>query len=288
LTGAADLIPVSELPVRRLTGADLPAIVELAADRGWPAEESKWRLMLAVSEPYGVDDPVGGLAGIVVLTRYGDELAAVGMMLVASRHGRRGLGRRLMQHVLALAGRAVVYLTATDEGRPLYEQLGFRVAGSSVTYRGVLAADRQDATPAGVLPRPVAAADLDALAAVDAEVFGADRKRVLAELVTFADSFLTLPDPADGYAAAWTKDGTLVIGPVVAGDLAGAARLIAGLTARWRGPVRLDILGRHQELADWALARGLTRGDATALMTCGGDLPGARARLYGPVTVAIG
>jgi hypothetical protein len=123
---------------------------------------------------------------------------------------------------------------------------------------------------------------------VDAGVFGADRRRVLAELVAVADSFLMLPDPADGYAAAWAKDGTLVIGPVVAGGLASATRLIAGLTARWQGPVRLDILGRHQELADWALTRGLTSGDATALMTCGGDLPGARARLYAPVTVAIG
>ena len=71
------------------------------------AEHSKWRLMFAVSEPYGVDDPAGGLAGIVVLTRYGHRLAAVGMMVVASRHGRRGLGRRLMQHVLTLASGAV-------------------------------------------------------------------------------------------------------------------------------------------------------------------------------------
>jgi hypothetical protein len=86
---------ITELPVRRLGPADLGAIVALAGDRGWPAEESKWRLMFAVSEAYGVDDPVGGLAGIVVLTNYGSELAAVGMMLVASRYGRQGLGRRL-------------------------------------------------------------------------------------------------------------------------------------------------------------------------------------------------
>jgi GNAT superfamily N-acetyltransferase len=288
MSTAASLTPVAELPVRRLTDTDRPALTELAADRGWLGESGRWRLLLAVSEAYGVDDPAGGLAGVVVLTRYGSTLAAVGMMVVASRHSRQGLARRLMRHVLALAEDATVYLTATDQGRPLYDQLGFRAVDSSVTYRGMFAPDSAAAgTPGGPM-RPVTAADLDALAAADARVFGADRRHVLAELVTFADSFLMLGNPADGYAAAWTKDGTRVIGPIVAADLGAATRLIARLSAGWQGPVRLDILGRHQELADWALSRGLARGDTTALMTYGGDLPGDRARLYGPVTVAIG
>ena len=76
---------ITDLPVRRLGPADLPACIALAADRGWPPEENKWGLMFAVSEAYGVDDPAGGLAGTVVLTRHGTGLAAVGMMMVASR-----------------------------------------------------------------------------------------------------------------------------------------------------------------------------------------------------------
>jgi hypothetical protein len=61
------------LPIRRLSAADLAACVELAADRGWPPEQNKWRLF-AVGEAYGVDDPAGGLAAMVVLTRYGRQL----------------------------------------------------------------------------------------------------------------------------------------------------------------------------------------------------------------------
>ena len=66
-----------------------------------------------------------------MLTRYGSDLAAIGMMLVADRHGRKGLGGRLLRHALAQAGDAVVYLTATAYGRPLYERLGFRAIDSS-------------------------------------------------------------------------------------------------------------------------------------------------------------
>ena len=50
------------LPIRRLSPADLAACVELAADRGWPPERNKLRLLFAVGEGYGIDDPAGGLA----------------------------------------------------------------------------------------------------------------------------------------------------------------------------------------------------------------------------------
>ncbi len=276
---------LTDLPVRSLSEEDLPAIVELTADRGWPPQVSKWRLMFAVSEPYGVEDPAGGLAGIVVLTRYRPAFAAIGMMVVASRHARRGLGRKLMAHVLELAGGATVGLTATGEGRPLYERMGFRAVDTSVTYTGELAAGAAD-DPAEA--RRVTTADVAAIAAADAAAFGADRSAVLAELVTFADDFRVLGDAEDGYAACWGMDGTRVIGPVVASSLVAARGLITSLARGGTGPVRLDISGRHPQLARWAVSGGLAVRNQTTVMVSGADLPGDRARVYCPVSVAIG
>jgi predicted N-acetyltransferase YhbS len=62
------------------------------------------------------------------------------MMVAATRHARQGLGARLMRCALEQAGDAIVYLTATSDGRPLYERLGFAAIDSSVSYRGRLAA----------------------------------------------------------------------------------------------------------------------------------------------------
>ena len=108
----------------------------LSVDRGWSPERSKWSLLLGACQTFGVDAPDGrGLAGAVVLTRWGPDLASVGMMLVAARYGRRGLGRGLMEHVIAEAGDATVTLFATDLGRPLYEKLGFlRSAGACPSW----------------------------------------------------------------------------------------------------------------------------------------------------------
>lgn len=282
---------ITDLPVRQLSLTDLPAIVMLAGDRGWSPEENKWRLIFAVSEVYGVDDPAGGLAGTVVLTRYGSGLATVGMMLVASCHGRQGLGRRLMRHVLEAADGAVVYLTATEEGRPLYEQLRFQAVDTSTTYIGIFDASQPDGAAqrvASASPRPVTAARLRALSELDVDVFGADRRRVLAELVTFADRFVECGDPVSGYAAAWVNGDIAMVGPLVASDLATATILITSLANGRTGPMRLDVTGRHSDLARWAVAHGLSARGATTLMVHGGSLPGDRARLFGPVSVAIG
>jgi hypothetical protein len=60
------------------------------------------------------------------------------------------------------------------------------------------------------------------------------------------------------------------------------------VAAEENGPVRVDIRGRHLELATWAAARGLIpRGSAT-LMVHGGCLPGDRDKLFAPVSGATG
>jgi GNAT superfamily N-acetyltransferase len=294
----------ADLPVRQLSTADLPACLDLAADRNWIREEHKWQLLFEVSDVYGLDDLAGsGLAGSVVLTRYGPDLATIGMMLVAARYGRRGLGSRLMIHALEQAAGAVVFLTATDYGRPLYQKLGFRAIDTSVTHSGLLRAEPAGAGPAGAgparaepavagtavagttvpgtgSPRIATGADIGRLAAFDAMVFGAPRRNILTSLRSFAERVVV--------AAAWQNVGTLVVGPVVAADLPVAKALIGAVAADAGGPVRLDIVGRHAGLSEWAVASGLAAGNETALMVRGGDLPGDRGKLFAPVSVAIG
>jgi len=246
-------------PIRRLGTGDLRHCVALSIDRGWLPERSKWALLLAETEAFGVDAPDGGLAGCVVLARYGPDLGSVGMMLVAARYGRRGLGRALMEHLLAEAGAATVTLFATDQGRPLYV-------------------------------RPAADADMPAILGVDKAAFGADRSRLLLRLPAFAERLLVFEtaDGIAGYAAAWRNESATVIGPVVAPDDAAACQLITGLAAQARGPVRLDLDPDRPELPRWAFARGLQPVSRHAVMARGDWRPrGAPDHLFAPISVAL-
>jgi GNAT superfamily N-acetyltransferase len=307
--------------IRRLEPGDLKRCVALSIDRGWSPERSKWSLLLGVSEAFGVDAPDGrGLAGAVVLTRWGPDLASVGMMLVAARYARRGLGRALMEHVIAEAGKATVTLFATDMGRPLYEKLGFLPVRRSVSFVGQFrpGSDGASAPAASCAPagsagyaRAAVEADLPAILAVDHAAFAADRSHVLRRLPGFADRIAVLadhphhsahprhpdhprhPGPSHhsirGYAAAWrSSPSSTVIGPLVAPDAQAAEQLILDLAAHAHGSIRLDLDPDRPELPAWADKHGLEPVSRTTVMALG-DVPnrGAPDRLFTPISVAL-
>jgi hypothetical protein len=233
---------------------------------------------------YGIDDPAGGLAGMVVLTRFGIEVSGIGMMVVAEKYAHQGLGTRLMAHVLQEAKTASVWLTATDMGRPLYEKLGFRAVSRSTQYFGEF--ERR----AVKTSRPMSTTDLPALVELDAEVFGASRADLVGRLPTFADQVRVIdgPDGPVGYGAAWPNTGTTVIGPVIATDADMALTLIAELAGDVDGYVRLDLDHRRPDVVAWAEENGMEEGMTTAVMIYGDELPGDRKRLFSPVTIALG
>jgi len=279
-------------PIRRLGPADLAACVALAADRNWSPEKAKWSLLLTASEPFGIDAPDGrGLAGAVVLTRWGPELASVGMMLVAARYGRRGLGRALMEHLLAAAGDATVTLFATDMGRPLYEKLGFQPVRRNVSFVGSFRDRGSRDNSKKLVSRPATKADLPAILNVDKAAFGADRSQVLRLLPAFAEQILVVEGDAGiaGYAAAWRPHVTsTVLGPVVAASADAAKRLITDLAAETPTPIRLDLDPDRTELPGWAHARGLEPVSRTLVMAHGDLVPrGTPEHLYTPISVAL-
>ena len=286
---------VTGLPVRRLIAADLPQCSALAVDRDWEPTPDRWRLLYELGEMYGVDDPDGGLAGAVALIRYGPGLASIGKMLVARRHGRQGLGGRLMRHAMDQAGDTVICLLATEYGRPLYERLGFRAIDRSVRYIGSLTASQPDPAKAGqAAPREVSAADLPGIAELDRRSFGADRGALLTALPRLADQFvvsdLVVSDgPAvRGFGAAWRSADTLTIGPVV-GRRAGRGHHADRQPGRRVGPAGPDRgagpAPRPGQLGGGPRAHGARRGHVHGPRRR--PAGGARARLppgqHGPV-----
>ena len=306
--------------IQPLTSADLPGCLALARDRGWLPEERKWRLLFDLAVVYGVRDPAGELAGVAVLTRYGAEFAVIGMMLVATRYGGRGLGRALMNRALADVGDAIVFLHATPVGRPLYEKLGFVPAGRAIpTWAGSGRPPRRPrqsrprrprprqprpraapapAAPAASAPaaaeggsRPAGPGDLMAIRRLDARANGTDRALLVRRLPGFTEQLRVTERPGGitGYAGAYRGVAYTCIGPVIAETVDDAKTLIADVAGSIAGPVRIDLGDRHPQLREWAVGRGLTPGASAALMVLGGrPLPGDRARCFAPLMRALG
>ncbi|PWK81610.1 acetyltransferase (GNAT) family protein [Lentzea atacamensis] len=260
------------MELRRLTLDDLTACSDLAESRSWPREESKWAFLLTHSEGWGLFDDQG-LAGTTVVTRY-PELASISMVLVAERCARQGHGRRLVSHVLDTG---VSTLFATEMGRPLYEQLGFRAVGFTDIHAGVFTGPVSNTSHLAV------SADLDELVALDAKVTGITRPFLWESLLAMGSVRLS----ANGVAGSWrVADDLLLIGPVIADSPADACALIAD-SAAGNGRARVDV--HDPEVVAFVRAHGMESwGESASMVRNADQLPGDRARYHAPILQALG
>ncbi|MFD8687919.1 GNAT family N-acetyltransferase [Streptomyces sp. NPDC059651] len=295
--------PLADLPVRRLTRDDLVPCADLSEERGWPRDEHRWGLLLTAGTAYGIDDPEGkGLMATCVVTSYGPDMAAIGMLLVAGRYGRQGVARHLMHRVIDSTGGAPLSLYATPAGRPLYEELGFRTVGRTQRVSGHFrpASEPGSRTTGGqpgpddvtgLTVRPATAGDLPAMLRLDSEVSGLDRMQLLARLPAFADHLRVAEDNGEliGYAALWPSSDNHVVGPLIARDTATAKLLVISLAGATDRPLRADVDARHEELLAWFAECGLEPGSSTTIMTLGTPPPpGDWTRRFAPLSVATG
>ena len=116
--------------LRLLNVSDIPAAVQLSAEAGWNQTGEDWRTLIVLAPEGCLAIEVDGeLAATTTLLCYGRRLAWIGMVLTKLQHRGRGFARRLLTQALAQAdqmGIETVKLDATDQGKPIYEKLGFR------------------------------------------------------------------------------------------------------------------------------------------------------------------
>jgi GNAT superfamily N-acetyltransferase len=116
--------------LRKLVVGDIPAAVELSDQTGWNQTDEDWRLLIDLAPESCLAVDVGGeLAATTTVLYYGQRLAWIGMVLTRMSYRGRGFARWLLTEALTQADQRrieTVKLDATDQGRPLYEKMGFR------------------------------------------------------------------------------------------------------------------------------------------------------------------
>jgi GNAT superfamily N-acetyltransferase len=243
--------------VRPLTAADLPLGLRLCGAAGWNQTEADWRRFLDL-QPDGcfVAEYDGAPVGTTTTCLFG-PVAWIAMVLVEESARGRGVGKALLSHALDFLDRrriASVRLDATPLGRPLYERLGFvdqfslvRCEGTPTSAPGV---DIEEALPQ----------EWEALADLDAETTGTDRRRLLLRLFSEQpESVRVVRDRGRpcGFLASRPGRRAAQLGPCIAAADAGPL-LFADSCRRAAQRVYLDIPEPNEPAIRFAQGHGLT------------------------------
>ena len=238
--------PAEPLRTASLGPALAPAAFALSAEAGWNQTVEDWRLLLGEGEAIGQLTAADELVASTLILPYGDRIAWIAMIQTSEPWRGRGLATRNLQWTLerCMDRQLIAGLDATPEGTELYRSLGFQ------EVCGVQRLLAEQPRPhrllrSGVAIRPVQAArDLDAIARLDARVFGAERRRLLAYLSrSQARQALLAEAKGDlaGFVLARTGRTALHIGPLVAQSPDIASLLFAQALVGLQGPVSIDV-----------------------------------------------
>lgn len=243
--------------LRRMTVDDLAAAHELSSEQKWPHRIEDWEMLFGLGFGYVVERD-GAVVGTAMAWLYGDNAATLGMVIVSPKAQGMGLGRQLMEAVLADLGDRTVLLNATDEGAPLYRKLGFSTVGPVFQHQGAAFAVPMAELIPDERVRPLGAKDMPTLHALARRATGMDRDALLDALVPGAQGVvLTRCNEPVGFALFRRFGRGYVVGPTVAPDTGGARALIS----HWLGSnsgmfCRLDI-PEESGLGGWLDELGL-------------------------------
>ncbi len=248
------------MDIRPFNNGDIPAFLALAAAEGWVSDPWEFSFVMGTFPRGCLAVEYGTAVAFVTAARY--TLSGwIGNLIVAKGFRGRGYGSRLMGRALdelLAAGVKTVWLTASEQGRPLYEKMGFREIDSVVRWRG---------TATGGGKRGGDPLHLDELATLDRAGWGDDRSGLLAAVAARG----MVMRERGGFVAVQPCDGGFQAGPWSAVDEGVAERLLdRARSCPGRGEqVLLDVPARNVRAARILTGAGFTAVGRTVLMYSG-------------------
>jgi GNAT superfamily N-acetyltransferase len=248
------MVPTDRVAIEPL-GPDAAAEgFALTVEAGWNQTVEDWAFFLKHGTVFGVRDARGKLLATAALLPYSAGFAWVSLVIVAQAQRGHGLGTRMLNHCIATLRTCglVGVLDATPAGERVYMPLGFNP---------VFGLDRWQGTGGGVPQhgdrvRPLEAASIERIGALDAQAFGAKRSILLAEYRARTGTRGFELTDGGGYALRRRGRVAAQLGPVVAANPHDALALIDAAVASTPGPILLDVPDQWTGIAAWLRSRG--------------------------------
>ncbi|MDA2381082.1 GNAT family N-acetyltransferase [Bacillus cereus] len=234
-----------EMSVERLRQEKIEDIVALSSYIGWDYNREEIETVFNTGIVYGVWNEQKELIASAAIILYGEALASIGMVIVHPDYKGRGIGKMITNScVNSVSAQTPFMLIATDEGKPLYEKLGFRV----VSYVSKYICNSYNANHKSAENEECMMvykeSDLEGIIKIDKGAFGTSRNEFLKQRIMQSEQCVVVKDMKEnvvGYGISIQTPENKIIGPVVAKNNAMAMRIVHNLARGHNGKLRMDV-----------------------------------------------
>ncbi|EMI9086626.1 MULTISPECIES: GNAT family N-acetyltransferase [Bacillus] len=234
-----------EIKVERLRDEQIGDIVALSSYIGWDYNREEIETIFNSGIVYGVWNERKELIASAAIILYGETLASIGMVIVHPDYKGRGIGKVITDScVKSVSTRTPIMLIATDEGKPLYEKLGFRAVSDVSKY--ICNSYNANHKYAGneEYMMDYEEGNLEEIIKIDEYAFGTNRKEFLKKRIIQSEQCIVVKGKEQnvlGYGLSVQTPENKIIGPVVAKNDAMAMRIVHHLARDHNGKLRIDV-----------------------------------------------
>ncbi|WP_166702227.1 GNAT family N-acetyltransferase [Bacillus albus] len=234
-----------EMRIERLRKEKIEDIVALSSYIGWDYNREEVETIFNLGIVYGVWNERKKLIASAAIILYGEALASIGMVIVHPDYKGRGIGKVITNSCMnSVSARTPIMLIATDEGKPLYKKIGFRVVSYVSKYICNSYNANHKCAEAEEYMMGYKEEDLEGIIKIDEGAFGTSRNEFLKQRIMQSDQCVVVKDTKEnvvGYGISIQTPENKIIGPIVAKNDAMAMRIVHALARGHNGKLRMDV-----------------------------------------------
>ena len=279
-----------QLAVEQFDRKDTKGLIALSALIGWDYDEQDIQTIMSSGTVWGHRNEQGDIISSAAILTYKPGLSTIGMVIVDQRYRGLGLGKAVVQACMdAVDISDTIMLIATEEGRPLYEGMGYHTVSYvnkliCSDYNSTLS--KRNASVSEMHITPLGAEHFPEVRKLDQLAIGADRETFLAARWKQAKQGVVVLDNEGtliGYGFAVQGPRYLVLGPLVALQQEAASAMIHDLAEDNRGKLlRIDVPEEQPEFIELLRQAGFERETHPPVMIKNAQqLPARNHTLYG-------
>ena len=249
--------------VRSMQPGDIVYAMKLSNAEGWNQTENDWKLLLEGAQNVClVAEYNKKIIGTTTAMNYANQIAWIGMVLVAKESRGQGVSKLLLTNILKkLESFESIKLDATPAGQQVYKKFDFKdeYLITRLVTGSIKDLSFDDDTR---LVESIRLKDIEEIVALDEHVFGTNRGQLIESLIKRYPHKAWLLKRNNSIAGfALGRDGNKYhqVGPVFGSTINDVKMLIRkALKELINQPVIMDVLSEKEDLISWLNSIGFT------------------------------